>query len=134
MSKARIKFGLVAKFQQVLDDWAGREATHIISVDTIDNQGNVIDQEITESTIYALIGNPSTNTSIQPPGVFQPGDLCMYSKIADDIRAFDQLTVTTARHDSILYEGNTYRLELIDTMYDVDEISIRVFKMKKIGA
>lgn len=133
MAKARVNFGLVAKFQQILNDWAGREATHIIAVETIDGQGNVMDRSETESTIYALIGNPSTNTNIQPPGTFQSGDLCMYSKIADDIRAFDQLTATTTRQDRIRYEGTTYRLELIDTMYDVDEASIRVFKMKKIG-
>ena len=133
MAKARIKFGLIEKFQQVLNDWAGREATHIIAIETIDDQGNVIDRSETESIITALIGNPSTNTNIQPPGVFQSGDLCMYSKIADDVRAYDQLTTTTTRQDRIRYEGTTYRTELIDTMYDVDEISIRVFKLKKIG-
>jgi len=133
MAKARIKFGLTSKFQQVLNDWAGREAVHIIAVETIDDQGNMIDRSETESTIYALIGNPSTNTNMQPPGTFQSGDLCMYSKIADDIRAFDQLTDTTTRQDRIRYEGNTYRTELIDTMFDVDEESIRVFKLKKIG-
>ena len=78
MAKARISFGLIAKFQQVLNDWAGREAIHIIATETIDEQGNVIDRIETESTIYALIGNPSTNTNIQPPGTFQPADLCMY--------------------------------------------------------
>lgn len=133
MSKARVNFGLIAKFQQVLNDWAGKEATHIISTETIDGQGNVIDQSETESIIYALIGNPSTNTDNQPPGTFQSGDLCMYSKVADDIRAFDQLTATTTRQDRVRYENSTYRLELIDTMYDIDEESIRVFKLKKIG-
>ena len=133
MTKARIKFGLVDKFQQVLNDWAGREAVHIISIETIDDQGNMIDQTETESDIIALIGNPSTNTNMQPPGTFQSGDLCMYSKVADDIMAFSQLTESTTRQDRLRYEGGTYRLELIDTMYDVDEESIRVFKMKKIG-
>ena len=133
MAKARIKFGLVNKFQQVLNDWAGREAVHIIAVETIDDQGNVIDRTETESDITALIGNPSSNTNMQPPGTFQSGDLCMYSKEADDVRAFDQLTATTTRQDRLRYEDNTYRLELIDTMYDVDEKSIRVFKLKKIG-
>jgi hypothetical protein len=133
MAKARIKFGLVSKFQQVLNDWAGREATHIISIETIDDQGNMIDRSETESEITALIGNPSTNTNMQPPGTFQSGDLCMYSKIADDIKAFEQLTDTTTRQDRIRYEGITYRTELIDTMYDVDEESIRVFKLKKIA-
>ena len=133
MTKARIKFGLVDKFQQVLNDWAGREAVHIIAVETIDDQGNVIDRTETESDITALIGNPSSNTNMQPPGTFQSGDLCMYSKEADDVRAFDQLTATTTRQDRLRYEDNTYRLELIDTMYDVDEKSIRVFKLKKIG-
>jgi hypothetical protein len=57
----------------------------------------------------------------------------MYSKIADDIKAFEQLTDMTTRQDRIRYEGITYRTELIDTMYDVDEESIRVFKLKKIA-
>jgi hypothetical protein len=57
----------------------------------------------------------------------------MYSKVVDDIRAFDQLTDSMTRQDRIRYEGATYRLELIDTIWDVDEESIRVFKMKKIA-
>jgi hypothetical protein len=115
---ARIKFDLILKFQQLLNDWGGRDATKIIVEETIDEQGNVIDRTETESSITALIGNPSTNTNIQPPGTFQTGDLCMYSKIADDIRAFDQLTESTTRQDRIRYEGVTYRTELIDTIYE----------------
>lgn len=130
---ARIPFDLTAKFQQVLNDWAGRTATHIIVTETIDEQGNTINREETETEITALIGNPSTNTALNPPGTFQTGDLCAYTKIADDIRAFDQLTATTTRHDLLRYEGVTYRMELIDTIFDVDEESIRVFKMKKIA-
>jgi hypothetical protein len=117
----------------MIDTWAGRDATHIIATEEIDEQGNVIDRTETESSITALIGNPSTNTNIQPPGTFQSGDLCMYSKVADDIRAFDQLTDSTTRQDRIKYQGVTYRTELIDTIYDVDEASIRVFKLKKIA-
>jgi hypothetical protein len=130
---ARISFGLTAKFAQMINDWAGRDATKIVVEETIDEQGNVIDRTETESSITALIGNPSTNTSLNPPGTFQSGDLCMYSKVSDDIRAFDQLTDSTTRQDRIRYEGTTYRTELIDTIWDVDEESIRVFKMKKIA-
>lgn len=130
---ARVKFDLILKFDQVLRDWAGRTATHIIVVETIDEQGNVIDREETEIEITALIGNPSTNTALNPPGTFQTGDLCGYFKVADDLVAFSQLTATTTRHDIIRYEGVTYRTELIDTIYDVDEESIRVFKLKKIA-
>jgi hypothetical protein len=130
---ARIKFDLILKFQQMLNDWAGRDCTKIVVEEELDEQGNVINRTETESSITALIGNPSTNTNIQPPGTFQSGDLCIYSKVADDIRAFDQLTDSTTRQDRIRYEGATYRLELIDTIWDVDEESIRVFKMKKIA-
>ena len=130
---ARIKFGLTAKFSQMVNDWAGRTATKIIVTEEIDEQGNVIDREETETEITALIGNPSTNTTLNPPGVFQTGDLCGYFKVADDLVAFSQLTATTTRHDLIKYEGVTYRTELIDTIYDVDEESIRVFKLKKIA-
>ena len=130
---ARIKFDLILKFQQLLNDWAGRDAIHIVVIETIDDQGNIIDRTETETAITALIGNPSTNTNIQPPGTFQTGDLCMYSRIVDDVRAFDQLTVATTRQDRIRYSGTTYRTELIDTIYDIDEASIRVFKLKKIA-
>ncbi len=130
---ARIKFDLILKFNQMLNDWAGRTATHIIMTETIDEQGNVIDQSEVETEIRALIGNPSTSTSNQPSGTWQPGDLCMYSKVADDVRAFEQLTPLTTRQDRIRYEGSTYRTELTDKIYDVDIESIRVFKMKKIA-
>ena len=133
MAKARVYFGLVDKFSSMMDTWAGRTATKITVTETIDSQGNVIDRTETETEITALIGNPSTNTNIQPPGVFQSGDLCAYTKVADDLVAFDQLTATTTRQDRIRYEGITYRTELIDKMYDVDEEAIRVFKMKKIA-
>ena len=133
MTKARIKFDLIKKFQQVLNDWAGRTCFKITVTETIDAQGNVIDRTETETEITALIGNPSTNTNIQPPGTFLSGDLCAYTKVADDLVAFEQLTATTTRQDRIRYEGTTYRTELIDSMYDVDEEAIRVFKMKKIA-
>jgi hypothetical protein len=131
---ARINFDLTSKFAQMLTDWAGRDATHIQVVEQIDSQGNVIDRTETESTITALIGNPSTNTNVQPPGTFQSGDLCMYSKVADDLVAFSQLTSSTTRQDRVRYESITYRLELVDTIYDVDEESIRVHKLKKIAS
>lgn len=130
---ARIKFDLILKFQQMLNDWAGRDCTKIVVEEELDEQGNMINRTEVQTEITALIGNPSTNTSLNPPGTFQSGDLCMYAKIADDIRAFDQLTDSTTRHDRIKYQDVTYRTELIDTIYDVDEASIRVFKLKKIA-
>lgn len=133
MASARVKFGVVDKFASMLEAWAGRAATHIIATETIDEQGNIINREETETEIVALIGNPSTNTNLQPTGTFETGDLCMYSKVADDIRAFDQLTATTTRQDRIRYQNVTYRTELTDTIFDVDEESIRVFKLKKIA-
>ena len=133
MAKARVKFGLTAKFAMALDTWAGKECTHIQVVETIDEQGNVIDRTETSTTIYALIGNPGTSTNNQPPGVFQTGDLCGYFKVADGVQAFSQLTASTIRQDRITHEGTTYRLELTDTIWDVDEESIRVFRMKKIA-
>lgn len=133
MPVARVKFGLTAKFAKMLTDWAGKECTHIQIVEEIDGQGNVIDRTTTETTIYALIGNPGTSTSIQPPGTFQSGDLQGYFKVADDVIAFSQLTSTSTRHDRIAHEGTTYRLELVDTIFDVSEESIRVFRMKKIA-
>lgn len=130
---ARISFGLIAKFQQVLSDWGGRTCTKITVTEIIDEQGNVIDRSEIETEITALIGNPSTNTSNQPTGTFQPGDLCGYFKVADDVIAFSQLTASTTRQDRIRYEGMTYRIELTDTIFDVSEESIRVFRMKKIA-
>lgn len=130
---ARIKFDLILKFQQMLSDWAGRTCTKITVTEEIDSQGNVIDRTEVETDITGLIGNPSTNTSLNPPGNFQTGDLCGYFKVADDLVAFSQLTATTTRHDLVRYEGTTYRTELIDTIYDVDEKSITVLKMKKIA-
>ena len=130
---ARIKFDLILKFQQMLNDWAGRTCTKITVEETIDEQGNVIDRTEVETEIVALIGNPSTNTSLNPPGNFQSGDLCGYFKVSDDLVAFSQLTPTTTRHDLVKYQETTYRTELIDTIYDVDEKAITVLKMKKIG-
>ena len=117
----------------MLNDWAGRTCTKITVEETIDEQGNVIDRTEVETEIVALIGNPSTNTSLNPPGNFQSGDLCGYFKVADDLVAFSQLTPTTTRHDLVKYQETTYRTELIDTIYDVDEKAITVLKMKKIG-
>jgi len=130
---ARINFGLTSKFTQMLKDWAGRTATKITVTETIDEQGNVIDRSEDETEITALIGNPSTNTSLNPPGNFQTGDLCAYTKVADNFIAFEQVTPTTSQYDIVRYQGTTYRTELIDSIYDVDEESIRVFKLKKIA-
>ena len=130
---ARIKFNLTSKFTQMINDWAGRDCIKITVVETLDSQANVIDREETETEIVALIGNPSTNTALNPPGTFQTGDLCGYFLVSSDVIAFDQLTDVTTRQDKIRYEGVTYRTELIDTIYDVDEKSIVVFKLKKIA-
>ena len=131
---ARIRFDLILKFQQMLNDWAGRTATKITVEETIDEQGNMIDRTETETEITALIGNPSSNTALNPPGTFQTGDLCGYFKVVDDLTPFSQLTPTTVRRDLVKYQETTYRTELIDTIYDVDEKAITVLKLKKIGA
>ena len=131
--KARIKFGLLDKFQQVLNDWAGREAIKISITETIDEMGNIIDKSETETTFYTLIGNQGMSTNEQPIGALQPGDLCMYAKVSDDIVAFSQLTPTTTRRDEIRYEDLTYRPELTNKVYDVDEEVLHVFKLKRLS-
>jgi len=130
---ARIKFDLVKKFAQMLKDWSGRACTKITIVEEIDGMGNIIDRTETETEITALIGNPGMSTSGQPTGFMQPGDLCGYFKVADDVIAFSQLTPTTTRRDEIRYEGLMYRPELTNKIYDVDEEAIHVFKLKRLA-
>ncbi len=131
--KARIRFGLLDRFQQVLDDWAGREAIRVSITETIDEMGQVIDRSTTETTFYTLIGNPGMSTNPQQIGFLQPGELCMYAKTSDDIVAFSQLTPTTTRRDEIRYEELTYRPELTNKVYDVDEEVLHVFKLKRLS-
>ena len=124
MPIAKIKLNLSYHFAEMIRNWSGKEATHRKITETIDDQGNVIDRSTTESTIYAIIGNPPFSEKGLPVGSMQSGDLCLYFWYAgtdDDILVSKQLTPTTERHDQIDFQGTTYRVENLDEIaYDLN--------------
>ena len=104
-------------FQQILDVWSAKEATHRKITETIDDQGNIIDRSTTDTTIYAIVGNPPFDEKTQPIGAIQSGTLCLYYWYAGtdaDILVSKQLTPTTERHDQIVFQGNTYKVTNLD--------------------
>lgn len=112
-------------FAEIIANWSGKEATHRKITETIDSQGNIIDRAVTETTIYAIIGNPPFDEKRQPPGAMQSGTLCLYYWYADDLDSdiivSTQLTPTTERHDQIDFQGNTYAVSNLDEIaYDLN--------------
>jgi len=108
MSIAKVQMGMRKHFQQMINLWSGKEATHRIITETIDGQGNVIDRSETETTIYAIIGNPLFSEKGLPIGALQSGDLCMYywyDGDDEDIIVSKQLT-STDQLQEIAYDLN----------------------------
>ena len=124
MPIAQIRLNTRYHFAEMIRNWSGKEATHRKITETIDSQGNVIDRSTTESTIYAIIGNPPFSEKGLPIGALQSGDLCMYYWYAgteDDILVSKQLTPTTERHDQIDFQGTTYKVANLDEIaYDLN--------------
>jgi hypothetical protein len=120
----RVALGLRKHFQQMLDVWSARECVHRKITETIDSQGNIISRETTDTTIYAIIGNPPFDEKTQPIGAIQSGTLCLYywyNNNDSDILVSKQLTPTTERHDQIDFQGTTYKVDNLDEIaYDLN--------------
>ena len=119
MPIARVKLGLLKHFNQIIKTWAGRECTHVIITETIDDFANIIDQSRIETTVYGIIGDANFKGNEYPIGLLQPGDLCGTFKYSDNIIISDQLTSNTTRQDHIIFESNEYRVENMTLGYDV---------------
>lgn len=124
MAISRVTLGLRKHFQQMLDVWSGREATHRIVIETIDAQANIIDRSTTDTTIYAIIGNTPFSEKGEPIGAVQSGTLCLYywyNNNDDDIIVSKQLTPTTSRFDEIIFQSVTYKVAQLDEIcYDLN--------------
>jgi len=55
MSIAKVQMGMRKHFQQMINLWSGKEATHRIITETIDGQGNVIDRSETERSMQSSV-------------------------------------------------------------------------------
>lgn len=123
MPIAKVRFNMRLHFAEMIRNWSGKEATHRKITETIDSQGNIIDRSTSESTIYAIIGNPPFDEKTQPIGAIQSGTLCLYfwyDGDDDDILVSKHLTPTTERHDQIVFQGNTYKVSNLDEIaYDL---------------
>ena len=124
MGIGRVALNTRTHFAQILDVWAGRESTHRKIIETIDDQGNIIDRSTTETNIVALIGNPPFSEKGEPIGAVQSGTLCLYfwyNNNDDDIIVSEQLTPTTERHDQIVFQDVTYKVANLDEIaYDLN--------------
>lgn len=123
MPIARTASGMRKHFAQIIQVWGGKEATHRIITETIDDQGNIIDRSETDTTIYTIIGPPSFDEKQHPPGSLQSGTLCLYywyNNNDDDIIVSKQLTPTTSRFDEIIFQSVTYKVSNLDEVaYDL---------------
>lgn len=143
MAIGRVALGIRKHFQQMLDVWGAKEATHRKITETIDAQGNIINRETTESTIYAIIGNPPFSEKGEPIGQIQSGTLCLYYWYAgtdDDILVSKQIDQNSERHDQIDFQGTTYKVANLDEIaYDLNtagddhESIFAKYKLQKIA-
>ena len=119
MPVGRIKTNMKKHFSEVLAVWAGKECTHVQIIETIDNQGNIINQTRSTSTIYGIISPANFKGNNQPIGYLQPADLTAFFSYFDDVIIANQLTELTTRHDNIIYEGNEYQVYNVEYAYDI---------------
>jgi len=119
MTKARVSLGMLKHFNQLLRTWAGKECTHVIITETIDDFAQIIDRSQTTSTIYGIVGDASFKENGFPIGSLQPGDLCAMYLYTDDVQLSNQLTDSTTRQDHIIFQSVEYRVESVDWGYDL---------------
>ena len=119
MPIGRTKAGMAKHVSQIMSVWGGKEATHRIVAEEIDDMGNIIDRSYTDTTIYGIISPAKYKDNNYPIGSLQPGDLTALFKYSDSVRLPDQLTATTTQHSHIIYEGVEHRIESVEYAYDI---------------
>ena len=124
MSVGRTKAGMSKHFDQIIRTWAGKECTHRIITETIDDMGSIIERSNTDSIIYGIVSPADFKGNNQPIGHVQPGDLTGLFKYDENIIISDQLTEYTTRQDHIIYEGIEYRIENQQIAYDINIQSV----------
>ena len=120
---ARVSLGMKKHFLQLLRTWAGKECTHVIITETIDDFANIVDQSRSTSTITGIVGDASFKDNGFPIGSLHPGDLCAMYLYTDDVQLSNQLTDLTTRQDHIIFQGIEYRVESVDWGYDLNTTS-----------
>lgn len=120
----RTKAGMSKHFAQILRVWAGKECTHRIITETIDEMGNVIERSHIDTIVHGIVSPADFKGNTQPTGLFQPGDLTGLFRYEDDIIISDQITEYTTRQDHIIYENIEYRIEKQETAFDINVSSV----------
>ena len=134
MPVARTQSGLLKHFKQILTVWGGKECTHVIITETIDDFGQIIDQSRETSTIYGIVSPADYNESYNSIGSLQEGDLTAFFKYSDDVIRSKQLTDSTTRKDHIIYKSNEYNVEQIQEIaYDIDEPAFARYLLRKVS-
>lgn len=128
------KRNMIAHFQQILSNWEGKECSHIQITETLDDNGQIIDQSETSSTIYGIIAPPGLDDMQHSMGILEPSDMYGFFWYTDGIKAAHRVSATQMRHDHIIYESTEYNVErVVQLAFDIDEPVFMQYLLRKVA-
>lgn len=95
----------------ILNEYLGKECTHIQITKTLDPNGGVIGEFQNDSIIYGAISPVSSDTIRESIGTIKVGDLTAYFLSEEGVMVGTQSGEAEARYDLILYQDRYYSVE-----------------------
>jgi len=128
------KRGMTDHFTQILTNWEGKTCTHKQITETIDDNGQLIDQSDSSSTIYGIIAPIGMDDIQHAMGTIEPEDMYGFFWYDDSVKAAHRVSATQMRHDHIIYEGTEYNVERTMALaFDLDEPVFMQFLLRKVA-
>ena len=124
----------------LLDHWAqimtymGNSATYRVVKEELDDFGQIVNSSYSDTEIEAAISPVSQRSLLEAPGMFHPGDLCMYAYASLNIMGSSQSATNENTQGRIIYEGVEYRIEKITTAYDNGVAVVDKFRLSKVAS
>jgi hypothetical protein len=112
---------MTSHFQQIIDRWEGKECTHVQITETLDDNGQIIDQSETTTEIIGIIAPIGLDDIHHAMGILEPEDMYGFFWHSAGIKAAYRVSGTQMRHDHIIYAGTEYNVDrIMETAYDLD--------------
>lgn len=134
MPKGTIKRNMTNHFQQIMLNWEGKECSHVQITETLDDNGQIIDQSETTTTLYGIIAPIGMDDINHAMGVLEPEDMYGFFWHSAGIKAAHRVSASATRHDHIIYEGTEYNVErAMQLAFDLDEPVFVQFLLRKVA-
>lgn len=121
MPKGNTYRNMTSHFQQIMDRWEGKDVTHVQIIETMDDNGQIIDQSETTTEIIGIIAPIGLDDVHHAMGILEPEDMYGFFWQSAGIKAAHRVSSTQMRHDHIIYKGTEYNVDrIVQSAYDLD--------------